>query len=260
MWKLRRKSDAKTDSAKNPRKEIWFVMEQQLVSGMAPSMRKTGWLAVSSAVVGLVAIVFLIAAVTARSTWSISSHVYLLFRAHDIGVVLQFILLIPLALGLQKLSRRNHPGISNGSIAWGVGAICLVALLLLLGVGKVVNDMFYMLPQGVFGAWLIFVSVRLSSLLPRWLRVFGMIVGFGLLLVGTVFPGLAAFVYPNMLKIPAVPVDDEAFQNTEINRVLHLILAVGSLLGVVTLPLWTFLMGLKLLKREYPASQIASKL
>jgi hypothetical protein len=234
-------------------------MERQIVSGVASPMRITGWLTVLSAAVGLVAIVCLIAAVTARTTWSISSRVYLLFRAHDIGVVLQFILLVPLALGLQKLSRRNRPSISNGAIAWGICAISLVALLLLLGVGKVVNDMFYMLPQGAFGAWLIFVNVRLSSSLPRWLRVFGMIVGFGLLLVGTVFPGLAAFVYPNMLKIPAVPLDNETFRNTEVNRVFHLILAVGSLLGVVTLPIWTLLTGSKLLIKN-PASQITSKL
>jgi hypothetical protein len=110
--------------------------------------------------------------------------------------------------------------------------------------------MFYMLPQGVFGAWLIIANFRLSGLLPRWLRYFGMVVGFGLVLVGTVFPGLAAFVYPNMLKIPAVSVADEAFQNTEINRILHLILSIGSVLGVVTLPIWTLLMGAKLLKRE----------
>jgi hypothetical protein len=227
-------------------------MGPQVVTGVASSMRKTGWLTVSSGIIGLVAIAFLIAAVTARTTWIISSRVYLLFRAHDIGVVLQFLLLIPLALGLQKLARRNHSDISSGAITWGIGAISLVALLLILGVGKLVNDMFYMLPQGVFGAWLIFINVRLSGTLPRWLSFFGMIVGLGLLLVGTVFPGLAAFVYPNMWKIPAVPVDDETFRNTEINRVLHLILAVGSLLGVVTLPIWTILTGSKLLTRDHP--------
>lgn len=216
-------------------------------------MRKTGLLAVLSGAIGLLAIGFLIAAVTTRTTWSLSSRVYLLFRIHDIGVVLQFLLLIPFALGLRKLSRGNARSIGSGGIAWGIGAISLVALLLLLGAGKLVNDMAYMLPQGIFGAWLILVNVRLSGSLPRWLRVFGMIVGCGLLLVGTVFPGLATFVYPNMWKIPAVPVDDETLSTTEINRILHLVLAVGSILGVVTLPVWTMLTGSKLLTRERPA-------
>jgi hypothetical protein len=78
-----------------------------------------------------------------------------------------------------------------------------------------------------------------------------MVVGFGLVLVGTVFPGLAILVYPNMLKIPAVPVDDEVFQNSEINRILHVLLAIGSVLGVVTLPIWSVLTGTKLLGKEH---------
>jgi hypothetical protein len=226
------------------------VMAEQVSSKRVSSSQKTGWLTITSGVIGVVAFVFLIVAVTTRSTWILSSRVYLLFRAHDLAVVLQFLLLIPLVLRLQRLSRQNPPGIGRETVGWGIGAILLVALLLVLGVCKVVNDMFYMLPQGVFGAWLMIANFRLSGLLPRWLRYFGMVVGFGLVLVGTVFPGLAAFVYPNMLKIPAVSVADEVFQNTEINRILHLILSIGSVLGVVTLPIWTLLMGAKLLKRE----------
>jgi hypothetical protein len=155
-------------------------------------MRKTAWSTLSSGIIGLVAIACLLSAVTTRSTWRLSSRVYLLFRAHDIAVVLQFLLLIPLALGLQKLSREDHLHIGRGAVAWGIAAISLVALLLLLGIGKLVNDMAYMLSQGVFGAWLILINGRPAGRLPRWLRVFGMIVGFGLLLVGTVFPGSAA--------------------------------------------------------------------
>ena len=209
-------------------------------------------MAIASGVVGLIAFGLLMAAVTNRTTWIPSGRVYLLFRAHDIGVVLQFVLWIPIAVGLRQLSRQDPPGLSKGTITWGIAAISCVAVLLLLAAGKIVNDMFYMLPQGVFGAWLIVINVRLSALLPRWLRYFGMVVGLGLVLVGTVFPGLAAFVYPSMLRIPAVPVDDDMLQPTEINRILHLILAIGSLLGVVTLPIWTLLLGSRLLTVKDP--------
>jgi hypothetical protein len=228
------------------------VMDQQVASRGVSSSRNTGWLTITSGVIGLVAFVLLIVAVTTRTTWILPARVDLLFRAHDIAVVVQFLLLIPLALTLQKLSRQNPPGIGRVTVAWGILAISLVALLLVLGACKVVNDMFYMLPQGIFGAWLIIANLRLSRLLPRWLRYFGMVVGFGLVLVGTVFPGLAAFVYPNMLKIPAVPVADEVFQNTEINRILHWILSIGSVLGVVTLPVWTLLTGVRLLNKQHP--------
>lgn len=227
------------------------MMDEQLVMDEAPLMRKTAWSTLSSGIIGLVAIGCLVAAVTTRSTWSLTSRVYLLFRAHDIGVVLQFLLLVPLALGLRKLSHENPPGLSSRAVVWGISAISLVAVLLLLGVGKVVNDMAYMLPQGIFGAWLIFVNSRLAGRPPRWLRVFGMTVGFGLLLVGTVFPGLATFVYPNMWKIPAVPIDNDTFRNTCVNRAIHLILAIGSLLGVGMLPIWTLLTGLNLVRRRF---------
>jgi hypothetical protein len=161
------------------------------------------------------------------------------------GVVLQFLLLIPFARGLQESSRENHPGMSSDVVAWGIGAVILVVSFLLLGVGRMINDMAYMLPQGVFGVWLILVNASRSSPLPRGLRVFGIIVGCGLVLVGTVFPGMALFVYPNMWKMPAVSVEDETFRNTVINKAIHLVLAIGSLFGVVPLPIWTMLAGLK---------------
>lgn len=228
-------------------------MERHAFSDGGFSSRSTASVAVASGVIGIAALLLLITAVTTRTTWTISNQVNLLFRAHDVGEVLQFLLLIPFALGLRQLSRRAPPSLSKTTIAWGIGAIFLVVLLLILGISKVVNDMFYMLPQGIFGAWLIVVNRRLTGLVPRWLRVCGCIVGIGLVLVGTVFPGLAAFVYPNMLKIPAVSVENDAFQNTAMNRFFHVMLAVGSVLGVVTLPIWTLLTGLRLLSRENAA-------
>lgn len=229
-------------------------MDQQASSRIAPQSRNTGRTAITSGVIGLVAFVFLIVAVTTWSTWTLSSRVYLLFRAYDLAVVLQFLLLIPLGLRLEKLSRQSPSRTGSKTIAWGMSALCLVALLLVLGVCNVDNDMAYMLPQGLFRAWLIVANVRLSGFLPQWLRYFGMVVGVGLVMVGTVFPGLAAFAYPNMLKIPAVPVDTEVFQNTEINQILHMILAIGSLLGVVTLPIWSLLTGAKILSKEQAES------
>jgi len=226
------------------------VMDQQGSSGMMSLSQKTGRLAIASGVIGLVAFIFLIVAVTTRGTWALSSRVYLLFRAHDLAVVLQLLLLIPVTHRLRKLSGQNPPDIGRKIDAWGIGALCVATLLLLLGVCKIVNDMAYMLPQGLFGAWLILANLRLSGLLPRWLRYFGMVVGFGLVLVGTVFPGLAVFVYPKMLKVPAVAVDDEVFQNTEINQILHLLLTIGSVLGVATLPIWALLTGAKLRGKE----------
>lgn len=89
------------------------VMDQQGSSGMMSLSQKIGRLAITSGVTGLVAFVFLIIAVTTRGTWTLSSRVYLLFRAHDLAVVLQLLLLIPVAHRLQKLSGQNPPDIGR---------------------------------------------------------------------------------------------------------------------------------------------------
>lgn len=204
------------------------------------------WFAIASGIIGLLALLLLLAAVTTRTTWVLSSPVYLLFRAHDIGAILQFLLMLPLAVELGRLSRRNAPGLSRSSVHFGVAAISLVALLLALGSLRIVNDMFYMVPQGCFGAWLCLANLRLRNILPPWLRYFGLVVGAGLILVGTVYPGLATFVYPSMWKIPAVAVADDTFQNSAANQIFHILLYAGSLLGVATLPLWTLATGWRL--------------
>jgi hypothetical protein len=86
-----------------------------------------------------------------------------------------------------------------------------------------------------------------------------MVVGLGLALVGIAWGGMAAFVYPSMLAIPAVPLENVVEQNTVANNISHHILYVGSYMGVATLPIWTILTGLKLLREkrlvEHPALQ-----
>ena len=228
-------------------------MEQQVLPPTPSPYRSAGWAAIASGTVGLIAFALLITAVTSRSSWILDSRVYLLFRAHDIGVVLQFLLMIPVALGLRRLSLTSRRPITAATLATGIGAILFVVLLLLLGMGKIVSDMFYMLPLGVFGVWLIVILWRLAETLPRWLRYFGIVVGLGLALVGTVFPGLVLFVYPEMIRIPAVPEAGTAHQDTLINTVIHVILNIGSLMGVITLPVWTALLGFRFLKRKYVA-------
>jgi hypothetical protein len=225
-------------------------MKRQAATGDVSSERINGWLTISSGMFGLVAIGCLLAAVTTRTTWNPSGRAYLLFRAHDVGVTLQFLLLIPLVVELKKGRQGITPAMNSRLIVLGIGSITLVALFLILGIWGAVNDMSYMLPQGVFGAWLLVMNVLFSRFLPRWLRVFGVVVALGLLSVGTVFPGLATFVYPNMWKIPAVSVENETFVHSGINRELHLVLAIGSLLGVFTLPAWTLLIGSNLLAKR----------
>jgi hypothetical protein len=223
-------------------------MEQQALTAYGPSYRITGWAAIISGVVGILAFGLLMDAVLTRVSWVPSDRIYLLFDAHDIGVTLQFLLLISVVFGLRTLSRQEPPELSKATFNTGVGAIIFTVLLVLLGVGgKIVSNGSYMFPQGIFGIWLIVCNWRLSGSLPGWLRWLGMIVGLGLVLVGTSFVGLC-FIYPSQLAIPAVPQENVKEVNSVANTFFHLLLRYASFVGAALLPVWTILTGSQLLK------------
>ena len=225
-------------------------MDQHALVAVGPFNRKAGWLAITSGVIGMAAFGLLITAVTTRVTWIPSDRIWMLFNTHDLGVALQFLLLISAVFGLRTLSRQSPPSLGKATFATGVGVLILVVLLVLLGIGqKIVSNGFYLFPQGIFGIWLVVVNWRLSGSLPAWLRWFGMIVGLGLALVGTCFVGLC-FVYPATLAIPAVPQESIKEVNSVANTFFHQLLFYASFMGVATLPIWTILTGFQLLKKR----------
>lgn len=92
------------------------------------------------------------------------------------------------------------------------------------------------------------VNRRLASVLPRGLTWFGMVVGFGLLLVGTFPLAYAIFVDPIGLYGP-VPLD-YPHPKTTANFIIHDVFFVGTVLGVWTYPIWTILLGRRLLRAQ----------
>jgi hypothetical protein len=225
-------------------------MDQPALVAAGPSYRNAGRAAITSGVIGIAAFGLLMDAVLTRVSWIPPTRIWMLFNAHDIGVALQFLLIIPVAFGLRTLSRKSPPGLSKATFDTGLGALIFVVLLVLLGVGnKIVSNGFYMFPQGIFGIWLIVVNWRLSGSLPRWLRWLGMIVGLGLALVGTCFVGIC-FVYPTQLAIPAVPMESIKEVNSVANTFFHQLLFYSSFMGVATLPIWTILTGFQLLNKR----------
>jgi hypothetical protein len=134
----------------------------------------------------------------------------------------------------------------------GIAALLFTCLLLFIIFPKVVADPLYMFPQGIFGVWLIFVCSRMMSKFSRGLRWFGIVVGFGLALVGLFPLGYAIFVDTIILQIPAA--SDAAVEkipsNTPANITLHYILFTGTFMGIVTLPVWTILLGRRLLREK----------
>jgi len=213
-------------------------------------MKNTGRYAIASGVIGIVAYTFLIGYLTIRNQDAQSGIVPL--RVHDFFVILQFLFLIPLVTAIFKLIQQQSPNTSQAILYIGIGSICFTALFLALNFPKVLADPLYMLPQGIFGAWMIMACWRMRGLIPQWMGWFGIIVGVGLVLVG-IFPlGYAIFVDNIILQIPA-PSDDVVAKvpvDTPANAFLHQLVYIGSVMGVLTLPIWTILIGARLLYKK----------
>ena len=227
----------------------------QTITTTASPYRSAWRAAIASGAIGILGYAILNIAVTTRTdnALALNSLTYIMFKAHDVLVILQFILLIPVAFALYRLSQLQLSGISKLTLRIGVGAAFFTALFLLLGMFLIVSDGLYTVPQGLFGVWIILVSQNMKNVLSKGLRWFGTIVGLGLIITGMFFPLYAIFVSTNILKIPAVdPADPTNFPDhfTWINQHLHYLLYVGSIMGMLTLPVWTILIGRKLLRKK----------
>jgi hypothetical protein len=209
------------------------------------SYRSAGLYAIISGIIGVFAFGFLITYLTVRDK-NFAQSIYFL-RFHDVGAILQFLFLIPVVKGLYTLLKNQYLAVTQFSLVIGITSLLFTALFLLLTTPKIIADVLYLFPQGIFGAWLVFFNLHMKGVLSKGLRWFGIMVGVGLILAG-IFPvGYAIFVDTIILHIPAA--SDEAVQkipDTTANMILHQIVAVGTLLGVVTLPIWTILLGRKL--------------
>lgn len=220
---------------------------QTVFEDPGPGNRRAGWLAIVSGAIGLAAFACLIVFLVMRPADRQTAHI--LLRSHDAGVIAQSLCLIPLVLVLGALARQRSPGAGRGGAVAAIIFLVLVVALMVLGSASVVADVLYMIPQGALGVWLIVVCQRNAAGLPTGLRWLGVVAGAGLILIG-IFPiGYAAFVDTAILHGPisdkghAPPGTDQA------NQVIHILLAIGTLVGCPTYPLWAGLAGRWLLVR-----------
>ncbi|HVI56025.1 MAG TPA: hypothetical protein VM621_13360 [Luteibacter sp.] len=204
-------------------------------------------MAIVSGVFGIAAFACLIVFLVMRPSDPQTSHI--LLRSHDAAIILQSLCLIPFTLALDAMARQHSPGSSRGTVVAAVAFLALIVVLLSLSFVKVVADVLYMIPQGAFGGWLIVVCRQNATGLPPGLRRLGIVAGGGLLLI-SVFPiGYALFVDPAILHGPIAD-DDPTPPGTErANGIVHLALAIGTLIGCSMYPLWSALAGRWLLLR-----------
>ena len=98
-------------------------MVQHTSIAISASYRKAGWTAIASGVIGIAAFGLLMTAVTTRASWIPSDKVWMLFNAHDLGVALQFLLLLFAIFGLRTLADQTPPGLGKAAFATGVWAV-----------------------------------------------------------------------------------------------------------------------------------------
>jgi len=210
-----------------------------------PAYRSAGRAAIASGAIGLIAYGFLWAFLITRVSGANARTFVPLIRIHDVAVMLQSILLIPVVLTLGSIVGERSPGARRPIVIGGVAALSLMILSLVLITANLISDGFFMLWQGLLGVWLIVVNRRVSSVFSRGLTRFGMVVGVGLAIVGTFPVGFAIFVDPSF---GPVPWDYEPPPGTEkADAILHTILVIGGFIGIATQPFWSALIGRRLL-------------
>ncbi|MDN3581808.1 hypothetical protein [Mucilaginibacter flavus] len=229
---------------------IFAMLFDTLPNHMNLSYRTAARAAIASGVAGIVAYVFLIGFLIVRSEDAQNGTMPI--RVHDTFVILQFVFLIPVVVALFRLIQERLSGISALMLHIPITALCFTVLFLLLIFPKILADTLYMFPQGILGVWLVMACWRLKAIIPQWLRWFGIVVGFGLALVGLFPVGYAIFVDSVILHIPA-PSDEVMAKipaETPANILIHQILYIGSFMGVLMLPIWTILIGVRLFKKK----------
>jgi hypothetical protein len=110
------------------------MLKMKTSANTRSSFRSAGWAAIASGTIGIMGAGFLIAYLVVRS--DSMNDALRMGKIHDAVVILQFLLLIPVAFALYKLSQQRSPGMSNATPVTGIAALSFTALFLLLGLVK----------------------------------------------------------------------------------------------------------------------------
>jgi len=207
--------------------------------------RTAGWAAVAAGICGLAAFAFIVAALFIRSDAKRLGA--LMFRGHDAMAALQTFCMLAVVAALHSLANRWERPMPKLAYRIANAALVVLVFALLLTLAHVLNDMLYMVPQGIFGVWIVWLSSYLSGLLPRHVKWLGIVAGIGLILIG-IFPiAFGIFVDAVVLR-GAVPPDYKDVNSTA-NLLVHIMLAIGTLIGLPLYPLWSIAVGRTLLRQ-----------
>lgn len=208
------------------------------------NIRRTGQIALVSGLLGLLGVGLLIAALAAPTPAPDSMRRSTsLFAWQNAAVVLQALTMIPVTLGLFRVTSRSKP--NDGLLVVSIGLFGQLTLTLAAGLlfTGTVSDMLYMAPIGIVGIWLLLINLRDDEVFSRAVVWTGRIAGIGLLLIGVGFMIYGAFVASAVFVRPLSNAEIDAQSLTPPNLIAHICMAAGTLLGRLIYPIWTILLG-----------------
>ena len=205
--------------------------------------RGSAYAAIASGVIGIISVASLVVYLASQATEFAESGVMpplgkVLLTTNYAGVMLQALLMIPVALTVHAIGAQRSFRLSRIAVTIGVIALAVVAFLrLLLLLSPAVSDILFMGPMGFVGAWLIVVNWLLAGTLTGALRATGMVAGIGLVILGASFFFLGGLVV--LTDGPFAYADDADF---------HVGIAIGGVPGLIVYPIWAILLGRTLLR------------
>jgi len=193
----------------------------------------------ASGLLSAAAAVFLFAGLASRIDWRTGP----LFRAHDVLAALAFIATALSAWSLRATEDHTSRYVNKtialtGVVSAGLTFVCL-GLVLIAGA----SDMLYMLPQGGVGLWLIgFCSKGTREIGPA-MRILGIVIGIGMILIAGCFVAIAIAQGPELwaLSHQHLADPDPAVVASSLNVIGHQILYIGTLLALPGYPVWAML-------------------
>lgn len=221
--------------------------------GTCRSNRAAAWAAIASGTIGIVAFGCLIAYLATQATEFIETGVMsplgrLLISINYGGVMLQALLMVPVARALYSEARSRAPKASSFALAIGLVALVGVAIVRLLQFfSPAVSDILFMAPMGFVGIWLIAINFLLVGVFRGALRALGTVAGLGLLVLG------ASFFFLGGLAV----LTDGPFAYTN-NVNFHIGIAIGGFPAFILYPTWSILVGREMLRARAPSEIVAS--
>lgn len=200
------------------------------------SMRSAGWMAIASAIVGIIALVFLAVFFGIEFQPSAPPRFYLFGGLNDLAIAVQMALSVPVARVLHTITRAHAPRASAAALWVGIlgllGIIVLQVLIALQVLTFAVQFLLVLPFWGLVGVWLIatnYLALQNANM-ARWSAWLGILSGFGAVIAFVdfvLFNGFTPIEFEVIFKNPVVAIG----------------LSVGFLLELVGVPIWAIGLG-----------------